>query len=95
VAQRALSASRRSRERWDAVVGSDMGSVLGSDMEWPRCAVAAVPPTFEGDLERVPLLMGESCSVIDDIKPAAQIVEDLVRDAEASLAGRKRRASEL
>jgi nitronate monooxygenase/enoyl-[acyl-carrier protein] reductase II len=62
----------------------------GEVQEWPRYAVGAVPPTFEGDLERVPLLVGESCSVVNDIKPAAQIVEDLVRDAEGSLTGRSR-----
>src|SRR5205085_2628596 len=55
----------------------------GKVHEWPRYAVGAVPPTFEGDLERVPLLVGESCTVVNDIKPAAQIVMDLVRDAEA------------
>jgi hypothetical protein len=61
----------------------------GEVQEWPRYAVGAVPPTFEGDLERVPLLVGESCSVVNDIKPAAQIVKDLVQDAEALLAGAK------
>jgi hypothetical protein len=43
-------------------------------------------PTFEGDLERVPMLVGESCSVVNDIKPAGQIVKDLARDAAAALA---------
>jgi nitronate monooxygenase len=58
----------------------------GEVQEWPRYAVGAIPPTFDGDLERVPMLVGESCSVIDDIKPAAQIVHDLARDAQAALA---------
>ena len=58
----------------------------GEVQEWPRYAVGAVPPTFEGDLERVPLLVGESCGVVHDVKPAVQIVTDLVRDAEAVLA---------
>jgi nitronate monooxygenase len=57
----------------------------GEVQEWPRYAVGAIPPTFEGDLDRVPMLVGESCSVIDDIKPAAEIVHDLARDAEAAL----------
>ena len=43
-----------------------------------------LPPDFEGDLEAVPML-AESCSVVTDIKPAAAIVRDLVRDAEAAL----------
>jgi hypothetical protein len=32
------------------------------------------------------MLVGESCTVVNDIKPAAEIVRDLVRDAEAALA---------
>jgi nitronate monooxygenase len=39
-----------------------------------------------GDIEYAPLWAGESCSVVNDIKPAAEIVRDLVRDAEAELA---------
>jgi hypothetical protein len=34
---------------------------------------------------------GTSVSSINDIKPAAQIVRDLVRESEAALAARKRR----
>jgi hypothetical protein len=30
--------------------------------------------------------VGESCSVIHEIKPAAEIVHDLARDADAALA---------
>ena len=48
--------------------------------------VGGIPPTFEGDLERVPMLVGESCSVVNDIKPGARIVKDLVRSAQAALA---------
>ena len=39
-----------------------------------------------GDVEYAPLWAGESCNVVNDIKPAAEIVRDLVRDAEAALA---------
>jgi nitronate monooxygenase len=61
--------------------------ISGDVQDWPRYAVGAIPPTFEGDLERVPILAGESCSVVNDVKPAAQIVRDLVRDAEAAMRG--------
>jgi hypothetical protein len=54
--------------------------------DWPQYAVGSIPPDFEGDLERVPMFAGESCTVVNDIKPAAEIVRDLVRDAEAALA---------
>lgn len=43
-------------------------------------------PDFDGDLDYAPLWAGESCSVVHDIKPAAEIVEELARDAEAELA---------
>jgi nitronate monooxygenase len=36
---------------------------------------------FEGDIEYASLWAGESCSVVNDIKPAAEIVADLVREA--------------
>ena len=59
----------------------------GDVQEWPRYAAGMVLPSFEGDLERVPMLAGQSCTVVNDIKPAAQIVNDHVRDAEEALAG--------
>ena len=86
-------------EEWDAAgrplpgnrpgEGTSIGSRrLGSgDVEdWPRYAVGMVPPSFEGDIEYVPILAGESCGVVNDIKPAAQIVNDLVHEAEVALA---------
>lgn len=38
-------------------------------------------PDFDGDVEYAPLWAGESCSVVNDVKPAGHIV----RDARASL----------
>jgi nitronate monooxygenase len=57
----------------------------GEVQEWPRYAVGAIAPTFEGDLDRVPMLVGESCSVVNEIKPAEEIVRDLARDASRTL----------
>jgi NAD(P)H-dependent flavin oxidoreductase YrpB (nitropropane dioxygenase family) len=62
------------------------GSVTAIGRTGPRYAVGTVPPDFEGDIEYAPLWAGESCSVVNDIKPAAEIVRDLVGDAEAALA---------
>ncbi len=42
-----------------------------------------VSPDFEGDVEYAPLWAGESCIVVNDIKPAAEIVRDLVRETGA------------
>src|ERR1700719_4010009 len=53
----------------------------GEIVEWPRYAIGTVPPEFDGDWEYAPLWAGESCSVVNDVKPAGEIVRDLVRDA--------------
>ena len=39
-------------------------------------------PEYTGDLEYLPLWAGQSCGLIHDIKPAGQIVRDIVREAE-------------
>jgi nitronate monooxygenase len=56
------------------------------DYEWPRYSPGMVTPDFDGDPEYAPMWAGESCSVVNDIKPAADVVRDLVREAEAALA---------
>ena len=53
----------------------------GEWTDWPRYAVGSVPPEFDGDIEYAPLWAGESCSVVNDIKPAAEIIRDLVGEA--------------
>jgi hypothetical protein len=40
---------------------------------------------FEGDMEYTALYAGESCSLVDDIRPAGAIVRDIVSEAEAVL----------
>ena len=37
---------------------------------------------FAGDIEYIALYAGESCTLVKEIKPAAEIVVDLVREAE-------------
>jgi len=58
----------------------------GEVRDWPRYAVGMATPDFDGDVEYAPLWAGESCSVVNDIKPAGEIVRDLVREAEGLLA---------
>src|SRR5438876_690179 len=58
----------------------------GDIVDWPRYAIGVAPPDFDGDIEYAPLWAGESCSVVNDIKPAGDIVRDLARDADAILA---------
>lgn len=69
----------------DALIGQ-RGLVSGGVQDWPRYAVGIMTPSFQGEIERVPMATGESCSVVNDIKPAAVIVRDLVREAQAALA---------
>jgi NAD(P)H-dependent flavin oxidoreductase YrpB (nitropropane dioxygenase family) len=57
----------------------------GQKRDWPRYAVGIATPEFDGDIDYAPLWAGESCSVVNDIKPAAEVVSDLVREAEAAL----------
>lgn len=53
--------------------------------EWQRYERGVPTPGFEGEIDYVPLWAGESCSVVNSVKPAAQIVADLVRDLEPPL----------
>jgi NAD(P)H-dependent flavin oxidoreductase YrpB (nitropropane dioxygenase family) len=61
-------------------------SLAGDLQPWPRYATGMLTPNFEGDFESAAMMAGESCSVVNDIKPAGVIVRDLVREAEAALA---------
>ena len=62
-----------------------MQALSGEMRQWPRYASGVATPTFDGDLDYAPLWAGESCSVVNDIKPAGEIVRELVRAAEAAL----------
>lgn len=56
--------------------------VAGRDLSIPKYSVFPPLPEYAGDLEHAALYAGESCTLINDIKPAAQIMRDLVREAE-------------
>jgi nitronate monooxygenase len=57
-------------------------SVAGTTLEVPKYGAMLPLSGFSGDMEAIALYAGESCSVVHDIKPAAQIVQDMVREAE-------------
>jgi nitronate monooxygenase/enoyl-[acyl-carrier protein] reductase II len=59
--------------------------MAGTTVEVPRYGVFPPMPGFTGDMERTALYAGESCSLINDIKPAAQIVREIVREATETL----------
>jgi NAD(P)H-dependent flavin oxidoreductase YrpB (nitropropane dioxygenase family) len=58
----------------------------GSVDEWQRYSPGMIPPDFQGDPDFAPMWAGTSVSTVNDIKPAAEIVRDLVRETEAALA---------
>src|SRR5262245_4705801 len=69
--------------------GQIIGTTLMIDipLEIPRYGVFPPMTGFTGDLEHTALYAGESCNLVNDIKPAAQIVRDVVREAEEILKG--------
>jgi len=64
-----------------------MAPRAGTPMACVRYAGASYPSRgFTGDIEYAVLYAGTSCELVHEIKPAAQIVRDLVREAEEVLA---------
>jgi NAD(P)H-dependent flavin oxidoreductase YrpB (nitropropane dioxygenase family) len=57
----------------------------GTMTDVPRYFLGNPMVGFEGDMEYTALYAGESCSLVDDIKPAGAIVRDIVSEAEAVL----------
>jgi nitronate monooxygenase len=60
--------------------------LAGTVMDVVRYAVFSPKPGFTGDLDYLALYAGESCSLVHTIKPAAQIVRDVMREAEGVIA---------
>jgi NAD(P)H-dependent flavin oxidoreductase YrpB (nitropropane dioxygenase family) len=56
------------------------------EQAWARYEVGMLVPDFDGDPDWAPMWAGESIDVINDVMPAAAIVRDLAREAEAVLA---------
>jgi len=66
--------------------GSIIGAApkAGTTVELVKYPPSSYPtPGFQGNMEYTVLYAGESCGLVHDIKPAAQIVHDLVHEAEA------------
>jgi nitronate monooxygenase len=69
--------------------GTIIGTAPKGDtlLEVVRYASSSYPTRgFTGDIDYAVLYAGESCSLVHDIKPAAQIVRDLVHEAEDVIA---------
>jgi nitronate monooxygenase/enoyl-[acyl-carrier protein] reductase II len=84
-------------EEWEAVGRPPSGrrpgegeivgrmTVDGAMADVPRYFVGNPMTDFEGDVEYVALYAGESCELVNDVKPAGVIVRDVVREAEEIL----------
>ena len=64
--------------------GSKIGTLAraGQTVDVQKYAAIMLTPEFEGSIDHVPMWAGESCSLVNDIRPAAQIVRDVVQEAE-------------
>ena len=64
--------------------GTTVGSRTRAGETWeiPKYASITPTPEYTSDLEYLPFWAGQTCSLIHDIKPAGQIVRDIVADAE-------------
>jgi NAD(P)H-dependent flavin oxidoreductase YrpB (nitropropane dioxygenase family) len=62
--------------------------VAGEMVDLPRYGVFMPLEGFEGDVEHAVLYCGQSCSLVNDIKPAARIVHEQVEAADRLLAAR-------
>lgn len=68
------------------------GEVIGvkhtpwGDQPWQRYQSGMLTPDFDGDPDYAVMWAGESVDAVHDVKPAAEIVRDLVREAEEALA---------
>jgi len=64
--------------------------VAGATVEVVKYMVFPPLTGFTGDIDSAVLYAGESCSLVHAIKPAAQIVRDVVREAEEAVEELKR-----
>jgi nitronate monooxygenase/enoyl-[acyl-carrier protein] reductase II len=67
--------------------GSIIGTipVAGASVDMVKYMVFPPLTGFTGDIDYAVLYAGESCSLVHDIKPAAQIVRDVMREAEEAM----------
>jgi nitronate monooxygenase len=67
--------------------GTEIGTEHRPWGDYPmhRYEARMVTPDFDGDPDYAPFWAGESCAVVNDIKPASMIVRDLVREVKGAL----------
>ena len=71
----------------DDVIGQTV--IAGMAMPVPRLSVAAPTPQTTGTIEAMCLYAGQSVGAVREVKPAADIVRELVEGAQALLSARR------
>ena len=56
-------------------------SVAGQLIDVRKYGVDPPMASFEGDIEQTALYCGQSCSLVNDIRPAGEIVQEMAREA--------------
>ena len=74
------------RAREETPIGTVIRGGSQARIDVRRYAPMMLTADFDGDVEYGPLWAGESCSLVREIRPAAEIVRDLVREAEETIA---------
>ena len=84
---RAWEAAGRPESGARAQEGVILGTMSsgGTTVSIPAYSAYVPEPGVSASLDGMALYAGQSCSLVNDIKPAAQIVGDVMRDAEATL----------
>lgn len=69
--------------------GEVIGEARFGELSFPVPRYGAFLPTaeFRGDVEKSALYAGQSCGLVNELRPAAAIVEEIARDAEALICG--------
>jgi nitronate monooxygenase len=65
----------------------------GKQQDIEKYSSVTMTPEYTGDLEYFPLWAGQSADLVKDVKPAGQIVRDIMREAEDVIEGLTQLAS--
>jgi nitronate monooxygenase len=70
--------------------GEQIGVLKRSEIELPLVRYSVTPPItyIEGDTEAMALYAGQSCGIVNDLRPAGEIVKSIVNEARETIAQR-------
>lgn len=97
--QRTRSIRNRVVEEWagreaevssEGYAGESIGTTVlgGQEVPMPKFSVLLPTPETDGDFEEMCLLAGQSAGLVKDLKPAAELVDQMISEAEEIIARR-------